>query len=101
MLAPTVGRVAHYVSHGSPIREDGTQAYTKQCRAADITEVDTDCPEVVGLFVKNPTGLFFHPITDGGCEYHAGDPATSVGWSCTGLDHQGGTWHWPARVEGG
>ncbi len=87
---PTVGRVVHYVSHGTPVREDGTQAYRSECRAAIITEVpyaDGDDPEIaesVGLCVLNPTGQFFN----------------------TGVPHQepeddllvGGTWHWPART---
>ena len=36
---PSVGRVVHYVSHGTPVREDGTQAFTAQCRAAIVTAV--------------------------------------------------------------
>lgn len=97
--APGVGTAVHYVSHGTPIRPDGTQAYTSQCRAADITEVDAEAPELVGVLVKNPTGLFFHPLAGGGCEYDAGDPTSSADWSCDGLDHQGGTWHVPVKVE--
>lgn len=34
MTAPSVGRVVHYVSYGTPRGE-----YTSQCRAAIITEV--------------------------------------------------------------
>lgn len=71
MQTPSVGRIVHYVSHGSPVRADGTQQYLSECRAAVITEVgpgllpegvdaeiDSDA-EVVGLCVLNPTGLFF------------------------------------------
>lgn len=36
---PLVGDWVHYVAHGTPIREDGTQAYPSACRAAMITEV--------------------------------------------------------------
>ncbi|HYS41961.1 MAG TPA: hypothetical protein VEO01_40605 [Pseudonocardiaceae bacterium] len=86
---PSVGRVVHYVSHGSPVRPDGTQAFTSVCRAADVTEVaDPNFGEGetrVGLMVKNPTGLFFHSLADGGCEH---DEDTKAG----------GTWHWPERV---
>ena len=53
---PSVGGSVHYVSHGTPVREDGTQAYINQCRAADITEVDRVPGWRVGLMVKNPTG---------------------------------------------
>lgn len=91
---PTVGRIVHYVSHGTPVRDDGTQAYTRECRAAIITEVGPDDPDqlltgapdqpdpqVVSLAVFNPTGQFFNrsvPYDDGG-------------------GHIGGTWHWPER----
>ena len=92
MGAPTVGRIVHYVSHGSPVREDGTQAYTSVCRAAVVTEVG-DWPEgiseadksniavPIGLCVLNPTGLFFHQ-----------------GAMQSELGREGGTWHWPERV---
>jgi hypothetical protein len=67
---PAVGEIVHYVSHGTPVREDGSQAYTKQCRAAIVTAVnglaidavtlgDSDMFDV-GLCVLNPTGMFFH-----------------------------------------
>lgn len=80
---PSVGRVAHYVSHGTPIRPDGSQAYAPQCRAATVTEVGEG--GVVGLCVLNPTGFFFHALSDGGCA-HDEDAKT------------GGSWHWPERV---
>ncbi|HEV8653131.1 MAG TPA: hypothetical protein VG276_27995 [Actinomycetes bacterium] len=41
-MRPSVGRIVHYVSYGTP-------------------------GPVVGLCVLNPTGLFFHAIADGGC----------------------------------
>lgn len=88
---PTVGQVVHYVSHGTPIREDGSQAYTKQCRAAIVTAVngpaidavtlgDSDMFDV-DLCVFNPTGQFFnqHVVQ----MEHARD---------------GGTWHLPERA---
>lgn len=60
----------HYVSHGTPLRADGTRAYQSVCRAAVITEVgDENFGEgsaEVGLCVLNPTGLFFRSINDGG-----------------------------------
>lgn len=92
-MKPTVGRIVHYVSYGSPVREDGTQAYTSQCRAAVIAEIpdiggpytDTESIEglpsdLVGLCVLNPTGLFFSESE------HDED------------EHRGGTWHWPERA---
>jgi hypothetical protein len=82
---PTVNRQVHYVSYGSPLREDGSQAFSSQCRAAVITEVDGDN---VGLCVINPTGLFFHPIADGGVSYDEGE----------GGEYAAGSWHWPERV---
>ena len=88
---PSVGCNVHYVSHGTPVREDGTQAYTAQCRAAIVTAVngpaidpvtmgDSDMYDV-SLCVLNPTGQFFqeHVVQ----MEHARD---------------GGTWHWPERV---
>lgn len=76
MPKPSIGRVVHYVSHGTPNGE-----YASECRAAIITEVTASDPNYVGLAVMNPTGMFFnqdvqyseHPI--------------------------GGTWHWPERVD--
>lgn len=82
---PSVGRVVHYVSHGSPVRGDGTQAYTSQCRAAMVTEVDPVEPFRVGLHVANPTGDMFLSLANGGiCNDET--------------EHQGGSWHWPERV---
>lgn len=81
---PTVGRVVHYISHGTPVRADGTQAFTPEHRAAIVTEVDAGDPRRVGLAVLNPGGLFFHPLAAGGSEQ---DESASVG----------GSWHWPER----
>jgi hypothetical protein len=92
---PTVGRVVHYVSHGTPVREDGTQAYQSVCRAAMITDVPKyllaepldGCPNgtqdewIASLAVMNPTGSFFN-------ENVPQDEHT----------REGGTWHWPERV---
>lgn len=83
---PTVGRIVHYTSYGSPMRADGTQAFQSLCRAAIITEVGDDPDGPIGLCAINPTGMFFHSIADGGCEY---DDAP---------ERAGGTWHWPERV---
>lgn len=85
-MKPTVGRIVHYVSYGTPGGE-----YTSQCRAAIVTEVGEYPPEVpeeaqhnvavpVGLAVLNPTGVFFD----------RGVMQSEVG-------HEGGTWHWPER----
>lgn len=87
---PTVGRIVHYVSYGTPGGE-----YTSQCRAAIVAGVpvgalpvadgehaeERDLDAVVlDLAVLNPTGLFFNRCPQ------AED------------DHRGGTWHWPERV---
>ncbi len=76
---PSVGRVVHYVAYGVPGK------FPSVCRSAEITEVDPDGN--VGLVVKNPTGLFFHPIChdNGPCPH---DEDTKAG----------GTWHWPERI---
>lgn len=107
MQKPSVGRVVHYVSYGTPGGE-----YGKECRAAIITEVDAQDPSKVGLCVLNPTGQFFNQ----GVVYHdgaetPGDPNCpnaaahgpegpfrycACGWM--EASYTGGTWHWPERV---
>lgn len=81
-MIPSVGRIVHYVSYGTPGGE-----YTSECRAAIVTEVPT-YPEgddrngnVVGLAVFNPTGVFLN------CEL-----------SYSQDTRVGGTWHWPEKV---
>lgn len=81
-MKPSVGRVVHYVSYGTPGGE-----YPSVCRAAIVTEVDdpngvdADLSKV-GLAVLNPEGMFFNR----GVRYDGGGK-------------RGGTWHWPERVE--
>lgn len=74
-MRPSVGRIVHYVSYGTPGGE-----YTSECRAAVVTQVHTDVS--IGLAVLNPEGLFFNPaiLQDEGSK-------------------SGGTWHWPERVD--
>lgn len=112
MLKPSVGRIVHYVSRGSA---DGV--YVSECRAAIITAIDeyqnSDDNSFVGhvnLCVLNPEGMLFNR----GCHYHSGaetpgDPNCSAphangphrycacGWS--EARYEGGSWHWPERVE--
>ena len=52
-MKPTIGRIVHYQSHGTPGGE-----YAAEPRAAIVTEVRED--NWVGLCVLNPTGQFFH-----------------------------------------
>lgn len=78
---PSVGRMVHYTSYGTPNRE-----YKSQCRAAVVTEVIYSGPGtvVVNLAVLNPEGMFFNwgvPM-ERECELRAG------------------TWHWPEKVGG-
>jgi hypothetical protein len=79
MPNPSVSRIVHYVSYGTPGGE-----FTSQCRAAIINEVavEFDGKFDVGLTVVNPTGLYFNQHVEQDEENHAG-----------------GTWHWPERVE--
>jgi len=86
---PSIGRVVHYVSYGTPGGE-----YLSVCRAAVITEVPPHltaepfdgCPNgtegqwVAGLAVLNPEGCFFNRAVE------------------FSEEHRGGTWHWPERV---
>jgi hypothetical protein len=87
-VTPSVGRIVHYVSYGTPGGE-----YGSECRAAVVTEVgkveinernpagDGEYRESVGLCVLNPAGQFFNR----GVLYDEG--------------RGGGTWHWPERVQ--
>lgn len=89
---PSIGRIVHYVSHGTPGGE-----YTKECRAAVITELtgDPDHPGQVGLAVLNPTGFFFNRAR----EHHEAKGDDKGGTPGGGaLNHPGGTWHWPERT---
>lgn len=76
---PSVGRIVHYVSYGTPNGE-----YPSVCRAAVVTGVPDDVTErssaVVHLCVLNPEGLFFNRY---------------VAFS---EEKVGGTWHWPERT---
>lgn len=95
-MRPSTGRIVHYVSYGTPGGE-----YSRECRAAIITEVpdmgtvpigaEITGPDVIGLAVVNPTGMFFNRsiVHDPGREDTMG--GTNL---CGGLDFRGGTWHW-------
>jgi hypothetical protein len=83
-VKPTVGRIVHYVSYGTPGGE-----YASTCRAAIVVETDTS--DTVGLCVLNPTGQFFNRtvVHDEGRDWTEGDG--------THLGRRPGTWHWPER----
>lgn len=72
---PSVGRIVHYVSYGTPKGE-----FPPEHRAAIITKVNGDSP-TVGLCVLNPDGMFFNKQV----------PQDEV-------EKKGGTWHWTERV---
>lgn len=84
-MKPSVGRIVHYVSYGTPGGE-----YKSECRAAVITEavpIALVPPELAGgidigvsLCVLNPAGMFFNRNVQQDEDGHAG-----------------GTWHWPER----
>lgn len=78
MQNPSIGRVVHYVSYGTPNGE-----YKPEHRAAVITAVDSDVFQNmrVDLCVLNPTGFFFNQ---------------DVRFDASGT--VGGTWHWPEIV---
>lgn len=77
-MKPSIGRIVHYVSYGTPGGE-----YPSVCRAAVITDVSVLCHrEEVSLCVLNPEGLFFN-------KHVPHDEA----------EKSGGTWHWPERVD--
>jgi hypothetical protein len=72
-MKPTVGRVVHYQSYGTPKGE-----YKSQPIAAVVTKVGED--DTVGLAILNPTGMFFN---------------TAVPFS---EEPKAGHWNWPPRV---
>ncbi len=75
---PSVGRVVHYQSFGTPGGE-----YTSQPRAAIITAVqwrEGTQPPVISLCILNPTGMFFN---------------LDVPFSA---EPKPGHWNWPPRV---
>lgn len=90
MQQPSVSRIVHYVSYGTPGGE-----YKSECRAAIIAAVHKADEvsgekiegEVVSLVVMNPTGLFFNEIVP----HDEGKDAEGNNWA-------GGSWHWPERV---
>ena len=82
-MKPSVGRIVHYVSYGTPGGE-----YGKECRAAVVTEVNGD---FAGLCVLNPTGQFFNRSIP----HDEGTADGSVTGLCGGKAYDGGTWHWP------
>lgn len=75
MPTPSVARMVHYVSYGTPGGE-----YPSVCRAATVTAVTDN--NTVDLCVMNPEGLFFNRNV-------TLDEATKAG----------GTWHWPEIVS--
>lgn len=78
---PSVGRIVHYVSYGTPGGE-----FESECRAAVVTEVLPTEPyedQIASLCVLNPTGQFFNQnVTQD-----------------EDKPYSGGTWHWPEHVE--
>ncbi len=82
-MKPSIGRIVHYVSYGTPGGE-----YGMECRAAIVTEIpregdpDADGSETVGLAVLNPSGMFFNRTPH---DEH--------------VAKAGGTWHWPEHVD--
>lgn len=76
---PSIGRIVHYASYGTPGGE-----FLPSNRAAIVTELDPDSADGmgVGLCVLNPTGQYFNRnVAYDGSE-----------------NPKSGTWHWPPRV---
>ncbi len=98
-MTPSVGRVVHYVSYGTPAGE-----YKSECRAAIIAAVsdrelipesELDGVPYVDLVVLNPTGLFFNQS----CGYDPGGTSDTPGAPDV-RSYNGGSWHWPeARLS--
>lgn len=72
---PTVGRIVHYQSYGTPGGE-----YKPSARAAVVTQVSPAQDDLtVGLCILNPTGQFFNPTV----------PYSEI--------PKPGCWNWPPR----
>lgn len=87
-MKPSVGRIVHYVSYGTPGGE-----YPSTCRAAVVTSIEDYEPAEDGSFlgyvdlcVLNPEGMFFNRKV-----HHFEDHGA--------VPKRGGTWHWPERVD--
>lgn len=110
MTTPRIGDTIHYTSHGTPVLEDGTQAFPSVCRAATVTELITDHPRhlvdprlaagpnpnlTIGAVVNNPTGQFFHSLDNGGIPYdtHGAYIDEDGETSSTYTGFTPGTWH--------
>jgi len=72
-MEPTIGRVVHYHSYGTPGGE-----FLPEPRAAIVTAVHS--LTLVGLAVLNPTGLFFNQFV----------PFSE--------EPEPGYWSWPPRL---
>lgn len=118
-MKPSVGRIVHYVSYGTPGGE-----YHSACRAAVITEVgqwitvETSEPpsfdrsegrpirvleqwfysDACALAVLNPTGVFFNGAAGVACKHDELPPPDKIA-AGERTTYHGGTWHWPERVE--
>ncbi|WP_409238299.1 hypothetical protein [Streptomyces sp. PA5.6] len=77
MPKPSIGRIVHYLSHGTPGGE-----YQPQCRAAIVTEEPRGDSDLIALAVLNPDGMHFNRYV----------PQSED-------ERRGGTWHWPERTE--
>lgn len=80
--SPALARMVHYRSHGTPVLADGTQTFPARCRAAVITEVESDQDRIVSLCVMNPTGFFFN-------QHIQRDASLGAG-----------SWHWYEECDG-
>jgi hypothetical protein len=76
-MRPTIGRIVHYQSYGTPGGE-----YQSRPRAAVVTDAGVGGNEMdVSLAILNPTGMFFTECV----QYDA--------------DGKPGTWRWPPRAD--
>lgn len=97
-----LGRMVHYVAHGTPPRPDGTQAHPSACRAAFITAPGGDGKDA-DLLVMTPQGMFHNrveyaepvPVEPG---QESPDPVRSCGGGL--FSFAPGTWHRPLAPQG-
>jgi len=112
-LIPTVGRIVHYVSHGSTAREDGSQVFPSRCQAALVTEVgawitvDTVAAKSFSRSEGRPIQhaeqwwfddallLTVHTASGSHKQVCKHDELPLSGERST---YKPGTWHWPERA---
>lgn len=93
-MRPNVGRIVHYVSHGPPDSE-----FPGTCRAAIVTEVNTDGQAALAAFARHRDDSEIDPEMCAGLAVISLDSLLFRQAVPYHASHEPGSWHWPERVE--